>query len=198
MERRKFIAGVGSLAAGAAVATGTGAFTTVEASRDAEIDLEDDANAYLGLVAGQENGWAVQTQGGSSPGGTIMIEMNGQSNTSGGTGVNADALSTFDDVFRVQNQADDEKDVWIEFSPASSSTVNQSNINWQDRIDFYTPSGSLVGSGNAQSVSAGDELKVGIEVDLLGLSPSDYATDGSGNLDTGHILSDITIHAEDV
>lgn len=175
--------GAGSLAAGSAAAMGTGAFTSVTATRDAEIDIENDANAYLGLVAGDENGWAVQTQGGTSPNGTMMIEMNGQSNTSGGTGVNAEAVNVFDDVFRVLNQADDTKNVWITFSKAGGSN-NKDNVD----IDFYTESGSLVGSDNAQSVDAGNKLKVGIEVDTTGLSEA---------VDPGHILEDITIHAED-
>ncbi|MFY4815766.1 hypothetical protein [Halorubrum distributum] len=209
MDRRKFVVGLGALASGAAAAMGTGAFTSVTANRDAEIDLEDDANAYLALTPGNDNGWAASPTVGNSANGVLAIEMNGQSQTSGGTGVNADALSVFDDVFRIGNQADSGKQVWIEFDEASGSTTNQSNINYKARTDFYVgshqsspplqrPSNSLVGSSNAQTVGTGNNLKVGISIDLTGLSPSDYATDSNGNLDTGQFLRDITIHAEDV
>jgi hypothetical protein len=56
MERRKFVIGMGSLAAGGAAATGTGAFTAATVSRDAEISVANDANGYLQLTAGGARG----------------------------------------------------------------------------------------------------------------------------------------------
>ena len=50
MERRKFLIGMGSLAAGTAAATGTGAFTAMSASRDTNIDVVTDSNGLIGLV----------------------------------------------------------------------------------------------------------------------------------------------------
>ena len=50
MERRKFLIGMGSLAAGTAAATGTGAFTAMSASRDANIDVTTDGDGLVGLV----------------------------------------------------------------------------------------------------------------------------------------------------
>jgi hypothetical protein len=212
MERRKFVIGVGSLAAGAAAATGTGAFTSVEADRDAEVNLATDADAYLALTPGNENGWAASPTVGNSPDGVLALEMNGQSQTSGGTGVNANALSVFDDVFHIGNQGANNADVYIEFDPASSSVVNQSSLSqsdWEDRIDFYrgnfnaqgstppvTPStSSVVGSGNATQINTGAAAAIGIAVDLRGLSASDYSGGGPG-ADSGQFLTDITVHAD--
>jgi len=50
MERRKFLIGMGSLAAGTAAATGTGAFTAMSATRDANIDVVTDSDGLIGLV----------------------------------------------------------------------------------------------------------------------------------------------------
>ena len=50
MQRRKFLIGVGSLAAGSAAAMGTGAFTAMSATRDANIDVVTDSNGLIGLV----------------------------------------------------------------------------------------------------------------------------------------------------
>lgn len=190
MERRKLVIGLGSLAAGGAAAMGTGAFTSVTADRDAEIDLEDDADAYLGLEAGSENGWAVQTTGGSSADGTMMIEMNGQSSSGGGgTGVNANAVNVFDDVFRIQNQSNGQKYVWVEFTKAGGGATSEVSI------DFYVGDHSagpnkIDGSTNAVPVGEGNGREVGIYVDTTGV------TNHNDTNWTGHILEDVTIHAQ--
>lgn len=51
MQRRNFIIGAGALAAGTGAAVGTGAFSSVEASRDVSVEVADDAAAYLALKA---------------------------------------------------------------------------------------------------------------------------------------------------
>jgi hypothetical protein len=50
MERRKFMIGVGSLAAGGAAATGTGAFTTASAERTVTVDVNGDQNSIISLI----------------------------------------------------------------------------------------------------------------------------------------------------
>jgi len=56
MERRKFVIGLGSLVAGGAAATGTGAFTAATMSRDANITVANDNDAYLRLAPGGARG----------------------------------------------------------------------------------------------------------------------------------------------
>jgi len=55
MERRKFVIGLGSLAAGGAAATGTGAFSAMTADREANIDVVNDEAGLLGIEAGLES-----------------------------------------------------------------------------------------------------------------------------------------------
>ena len=51
MQRRNFIIGAGALAAGTGAAVGTGAFSSVEASREVSVEVADDAQAYLAIEA---------------------------------------------------------------------------------------------------------------------------------------------------
>ena len=121
MERRKFVIGMGSLAAGGAAATGTGAFTSAEVDRYVNVDVADDSAAYLGLEpAPTQNGKAyarVYDDGGDSDG-QVVVDFNGISDNTNnsidpetGSGVNADALFTFDDVIRVTNQGSQQIDL---------------------------------------------------------------------------------------
>jgi hypothetical protein len=51
-NRRKFLIGMGSLAASGAAAMGTGAFTTMNAERNASINVVNDANGLITLEPG--------------------------------------------------------------------------------------------------------------------------------------------------
>ena len=62
MERRKFMIGIGSLAAGSAAATGTGAFSSMSASRGASVNVVNDANGLIALKDTSPDGGAVRTK----------------------------------------------------------------------------------------------------------------------------------------
>jgi hypothetical protein len=57
MDRRKFLIGMGSLAAGSAAAMGTGAFTTMTAERSANINVVNDSAGLVGLISDGEQVW---------------------------------------------------------------------------------------------------------------------------------------------
>ena len=64
MERRKFVVGLGALAAGTSAAVGSGAFTAAELSgREAEISIVDDTDGLIGLEAGSSE--LVNDEGGA-------------------------------------------------------------------------------------------------------------------------------------
>jgi hypothetical protein len=98
MQRRKFIAGVGSLAAGAAAVTGTGAFTSVQAQRAVDVQVASDANAYLSL---QATGDRAKTDGG-------QLKLDLASSNNGAQGLNPDARTAFTDIFTIRNQGDND------------------------------------------------------------------------------------------
>lgn len=106
MQRRKFIAGLGSLAAAGAAGIGTGAFGSVEATRTVNVNLAGDKNAYLGLE--DTSPYANMNNG--------QLVLDFTNNGSGGNGVNRDAVSTFDGVFRMTNNGPNDLDITIDKS----------------------------------------------------------------------------------
>ena len=101
MNRRQLLALIGSVSAGTAVVNGTGAFTSVEADRDVAVEVASDANAYLALSATGPNAPYTTVEDGQ-----LGIDLTGDntSGISGGQGVNAEAITVFEDLFEIRNQ----------------------------------------------------------------------------------------------
>jgi hypothetical protein len=105
MQRRKFIAGLGSIAAAGAAAMGTGAFTSVEADRTLSIETAGDANAFLGFTKADDG------SGNVYPNAEEYVDLSSGSQLSldftqtddGGSGINEDAKTTFDNLFDIHN-----------------------------------------------------------------------------------------------
>jgi hypothetical protein len=109
MNRRQLLAGIGALSGGGAVVTGTGAFTSVEADRDIAVQVASDANAYLSLNAAGPNAPYTDTSND-----TLGIDLTEDNATeTGGGGVNADAITVFEDLVEVGNQGTQDVDVSI-------------------------------------------------------------------------------------
>jgi hypothetical protein len=109
MNRRQLIAAMGTIGAGGAVVTGTGAFTSVEADRDVAVQVADDANAFLALEAIGPNAPYTDTSNGQ-----LGIDLTSSNATgSGGQGVNTDAVTVFQELFEVRNQGTQDVDVQI-------------------------------------------------------------------------------------
>lgn len=102
MRRRKFLTGVGALAGGSAAAVGTGAFTSVEADRQVDVEIAEDSNAYLGLSdSGAANDEYFDESGDE-------YAVNFGSTTAGGSGVNPNADTVAESVFTIENQGTQE------------------------------------------------------------------------------------------
>ncbi|MDR5673202.1 hypothetical protein RH858_08575 [Halalkaliarchaeum sp. AArc-GB] len=101
MERRKFVIGMGSLAAGGAAAMGSGAFSTVEADRTVSVSTANDADAYLGLTGDDDY---VTDDSGT---GALTIDLGGPDNIGDGDGdgFNHDAYTLVEGVVTVENQS---------------------------------------------------------------------------------------------
>lgn len=97
MDRRKFLIGMGSTAAGASALVGSGAFTFAQMDRGIQVDVVNDDKAYLALKEGGENGEYASVNSGE-----IEFEFtDGQVN---GNGINQNSVYLFDDVARVINK----------------------------------------------------------------------------------------------
>lgn len=209
MQRRKFIVGVGSLAAGSAAAVGTGAFSNFQGDRDATFSIAADNNAFLGLSAPNgplENGEHASIQANNE----LAIHFNSSSST-GGNGLNPDAETWFDEVFRVTNQGTQPIDLMVDDDDLAHSEdivfyVDGSYLpdSGYDEGDLYAIEGypgSAEGAGREDDdkhaagdgdgtddfwvgyanpkLGAGDSIPVGIYVDTTGVNSTGVWDDGS-------------------
>ncbi len=85
---------------------GTGAFASVEADRSVSVNVAGDQNAYLGL----EDTSSYAEKNGKE------LMLNFAANGNGGSGINADSVSTFDGVFRMVNNGPNNLDITIDKS----------------------------------------------------------------------------------
>lgn len=171
MHRRKFIVGGSSLMLGGASLVASGAFTRVDAQRDAVIRVNEDPDAISGLDSCPEspNGeFAQLTDDGSL---AVLLEETAVTDP-GGRGVNSDSRSQFDRVFEICNQETEDLFVWIrdeEDWPIYEETGER-------RVDFYLrddPDQSLVGQENAIELPLGECICVGVQTVTFGLSAGD-------------------------
>ena len=180
MERRKFVVGLGSLAAGGAAAMGTGAVSQFSSgNRTIEVEVVGDQAAYVALQK-PDNGLS---DGGDTRNGNFvkfsddpeMLELDFTSdnptsarsgdpeegNSLGGEGVNPGSTYYFDGTFEIRNLSNNsgsgvgELDIWIDESI--------------DGITFYEEKGTGSGrnplnSGNKTSISPGQALSVGVKI----------------------------------
>jgi hypothetical protein len=109
MQRRKFVVGLGSLAAGGAATLGTGAFASVEATRTVGVNVTGDQSAYLGLEA-----TSPYAEYNNDTGNQLVLDFKGNDN--GGSGLNPDSVTTFDGVFRMINNGPNDLDITIDKS----------------------------------------------------------------------------------
>ncbi|MFB6178178.1 MAG: hypothetical protein ABEI77_00460 [Halorientalis sp.] len=98
MQRRKFLIGAGSLAAGSAAAVGTGAFSRTSATRGVSVEASGDATAQLKLVPTSD--YASYNSDGLLR--LLFHNLNG----------NADVEIT--DVFKIKNQSNRNVGIFID------------------------------------------------------------------------------------
>jgi hypothetical protein len=88
MQRRKFLIGMGSLAAGGAAAMGTGAFTSATlADRAVTVGVDSDSSSQVGLLAGDDPDIKETSNG------KLALDLSGKD----GQGVNVDSVYTWGD-----------------------------------------------------------------------------------------------------
>jgi hypothetical protein len=122
MKRRKLLAALGLLGGGAALATGSGAFTSVEADRDVDVEIAGDQSAYVTITdTGNANDEYITTDTGQ-----MGIDLtSGNSTSGGGSGVNTNAVTVIEDLFEVGNQGT--QDVDVEVSPLTFVDTGNGN-----------------------------------------------------------------------
>jgi hypothetical protein len=94
MQRRKFLTGVGALAAGTAAAVGTGATSQIRAERSVTASVTGDASANLGLE--EQSEYAVYSDG------ELTLQFNN---------LNENANTRFENVFFIRNNGNQDLSV---------------------------------------------------------------------------------------
>lgn len=153
MRRRTLLASLGVAAAGGAV--GTGAFTSVEASRTVNVSIADEDTALLALTELDEGMVNQQTRN--------RIELNiddGLNTGDGGDGVGSRSEYVFDEVFGITNQGTQTVYVQSEFSEDGG----RSGV----LPGFYveTSDDKLLGEDAALVIEPGQTGAVGAHIDV--------------------------------
>lgn len=157
-----------TLVLAAAMVTATGAFTTVQAERNINVEITGDKSAFLSIEPSDGPNGAYATQIGT---GELVLNFNHKADTEGGgnpQGINPDSNTTFDNVFTVTNHGTQPVMVIV------NSTA--------DRISYYPTDGSSnthmkkMSKGevrNRLTISPGETVHWGVKIDATGLTKSD-------------------------
>jgi hypothetical protein len=136
MDRRKFMLGLGSLAAGGAAAMGTSAFSIVTAGRAMSVDVVGDRRAYLGLDP------SISRYGSINGSGQMVLQFDG-SNGQRGDGLNNDANSLFQNIFKIKNRGSDSINVvltGLDTRTSDGDGVDPVTVYWtDDEVDENSP-----------------------------------------------------------
>jgi hypothetical protein len=165
MKRRKFLIGMGSIAAGSAATIGSGAFDRVSASRTMQVNVVGDAAAYLALGDGASP-YATYNSGG-------LLELHFNK-------LNGKADSEFFDVFTIKNQG--HKEVGIFLDEGSKSYAFQQGNGPAEQPSEAGSDGiynKLREAGFAQSGWFDEELTTGEDINGPRALPSGYRSSSS-------------------
>lgn len=158
MKRRVLLAGIGLSSIGVGAAFGSGAFTSVSADRDVELNVESDENARISFEPG--NTRIVETTDGSGDAASVIKfsrdDLNEQSKT------------LFEEALDITNNGStDDPDVNVYVEDNEDDDLGDG-----ESLDFREPDGdSIVSSGNSvtletDSSGSGNTISVDIVVDL--------------------------------
>ncbi|MFC7165621.1 hypothetical protein [Halospeciosus flavus] len=116
---------MGSLTAAGAAGLGTGAFSSVRATRDVSVNVADDSSALLKLSKSSSNENAEYADGSATQ---MAINLNSSaSGTETGSGINADATTIIHDIFSVENQGTQSAIVYVPPSSLGADAFNMSD-----------------------------------------------------------------------
>ena len=137
MERRKFLIGMGSMAAGGAAAIGTGAVETISTDRELSVDVAGDGAAFLGLDPNPDSQFVVT----DSNQNIIGLDLSGAA--ASGAGVNNEGSTEVRPAFTLENNSSRELYVGI-LNTLRNNDISSSQTNTDG---FSRGSGTTVPAG---------------------------------------------------
>jgi len=156
LSRRNTVIGLGTLAVGAGVISGSGAFDSVEANRSFEVSVSGDEGALLGLEA--TNDTITGTESGGA-GGNDVIYFELTDGDGGQAAINEDAVTDFFDVMRVTNNGSQTVTLSIELDSGLSGVSFLLNAN-PDEPDSEK---DLTSEGH--TLTTGESILVDLRID---------------------------------
>ena len=165
MGRKGKLFGLLAVFAAIGLVTASGAFTTVSAERTASVNVAGDSSALLALEP-------ADTPNGDEYAGTSNDQLEIELATENAEGVNPNAVTEIDSVFRITNQGS---------QPVNVSISDNSSSDNSDAVTFHNGSTNLESGG--KDIGTGESIIVSIRVDTT-------ETDGTS------LIDEITITAE--
>jgi hypothetical protein len=207
MQRRKFLIGAGSAAVGASALVGSGAYSAMTASRDANINVVNDGSGLVALRSGTLSDVVRESDG------QLMVDFTADGNA-GGVNVNSryqvgqfdyqppgevdplqdEAFGGWgnpyqDAAFFIENQDSTAHNVSLTYTITGSIDGSQIYFQLQDEDDYNSGDvtdeiliPNVAGRGNTASVTldSGEKVGVSFQVDTGDGDPgSGSVTDGS-------------------
>lgn len=152
MNRRNVLVGLGTIVAGGGGALATGAFSTVEASRNVVVDTTGDGSAFLGITVNEP--YAVNSATDADSAVEISLE-----DSNGDFGFNDNAKTTVSGIITITNNAADGDDIQVSLDESDSQVVAAADL-----ADVTFSLAETDGS-TYKTVSAGDTVQLDAVVD---------------------------------
>lgn len=165
------------------VAAGTGAFTTAEADRTAEVNVAGDANALVGITEAENtNGNELVDVDGTSG----QVEMNlSAAGTQDASGLNEDAATDLGNVLNITNNGEETIQFKIE---VATQDVNPRSVHFYVANDSSTPAAE--DDGDVGNAGLGTVAQDGFDSDAANTTSSN-ASDRFATTDKYSVTSDV-------
>jgi hypothetical protein len=158
--------------------TASGAFTTVQADRTAEVNVAGDAGALVAIEPHTSNNGDAYAENES---GQVELSLIGEfDNDQDPAGINQDALTNVNFVINITNQGSQTANVSIERTGTNAGVLGFVNGTADSGTNMTAP------AGNSNTIGPGETIEVSITIDTR-----------DSSLGTGaEILNEVTIVAE--
>ena len=176
LTRRNALIGMGTVAAGAGVIGGSGAFTSVTAERTVSVETAGDAQAALQLIPAEDSSGNTTDNASDyvdASEDTIALDLTGTDN--GATGLNQNAKTTLENLISVLNNGTQEVT-----SLTLELTSDSSDINDDDTFQF-TAQEKVQGGSDLSGIPNGEDI-------LSGSNLNTTIGEGSGSVEFGLIV----------
>lgn len=175
MKRRTVLVGFGGVAVSAISMMGTSAFTIATAERDITVELDDDADALLGLDPDSLDNAAYATESDGIVGVDISPNADGDFD---GEGVSPFARTTIEEVIEVINQGTQDVAVTVESGDPSLEELEGDFELFATDPDDDSDDRANLREGTdiddeLQVIGAGDSFALGFEINGIGKNPDE-------------------------